>query len=116
MNTTTTGPGRHSTLFEVSRRRILAAIEYEMTLATPGKPDKQPPPIKPPGPDRPPYAPPTPGDPPVQPPNPNEPPHDPPVEPPGPDKPPLEPPDKAPPVYALYVAALRTPESTALKR
>lgn len=116
MNATTSGPG-HVNLFELSRRRILAAIAHETRLALPGKPDQPPPPIQPPGPDRPPYEPPTPGDPPVQPPNPDQPPHDPPVEPPpGPDKPPLEPPDKAPPVYAIYVAAFRHAPAATVKR
>lgn len=106
MKATPTHTGRHSDFLELSRRRVLAAVAIKTPLATPGKPGKQPPPIKPPGPDRPPY----------ESPDPNEPPHDPPVEPPGPDQPPLEPPDKTPPIYAMYVAALRSAKSVTVKR
>ncbi len=113
MNTISKGPDNyyHNT-FDLARRSMRASLQQNILSATPRKPDKQPPPIKPPEPDRPPYEPPTPGDPPVQPPNPI----DPPVEPPGPNKPPLDPPDKTPPVYTCNVAALRSAESPSIKR
>lgn len=105
MNATPKGPDNYYYPFELARHSMRMALQQNSQLATPRKPGKQPPPIKPPEPDRPPYEPPTPGDPPVQPPDPN----DPPIQPPGPNKPPLDPPDKTPPVYARCVAALRRP-------